>query len=506
MNGRTLKLELTNYTGAFMAALLFIQPLMDVLSYFMGVSGATLFTTVLRTVLLFAVCAYSFIIADRKQIQTLFYAVIAGFWLLHSLNCLRGGYVDFIGDLGEYLKLVQFPLWTLAFITFMRHRENLDMRIAGILTLNLGIILFVILLSYVVGNPVYTYDYPERGIEIGVRGWFAVSNAQSAIVAMLAPPALAWALRKERIWLFSLACIFSFGLLYFTGTRLTYYAAILIAIVFILLIVISRESYVFCIPLLVVLVLLFAFKWASPMDARQELTAGSYAVYEEKTDEIMGEDRDYEYRGGEIDPAIKEKIRRVYEEVYGVEGLHGVTLLSDLIERFGIERVMEQYEYSTAPEILYNNRVKKLTALELIWQDQDFLTKLLGFEYAESHFSDSAYDPENDFPALLYYYGYLGCALYVLFCAYFVVTLLLWLLKNLSDISDFATPELGATALMFALALGAAQFSGNVLRRPSVTVYMAVAAALIYMKLHPVRERKMFVRRQWHSVVQRKEY
>lgn len=85
-----------------------------------------------------------------------------------------------------------------------------------------------------------------------------------------------------------------------------------------------------------------------------------------------------------------------------------MTLLSDLIDEFGLEAVMEQYNYATDPQTLYNTRVKKLTAMEMVWQKQDFLTRILGFEYAQCHVGSHIYDPENDFPALLYYYGYLG--------------------------------------------------------------------------------------------------
>ena len=70
---------------------------------------------------------------------------------------------------------------------------------------------------------------------------------------------------------------------------------------------------------------------------------------------------------------------------------------------------------------MYNTRVKKLTAMEMVWQKQDFLTRILGFEYAQCHVGSHIYDPENDFPALLYYYGYLGVGLYGAFCLYFVL-------------------------------------------------------------------------------------
>lgn len=469
-----------------MAALLLIQPLLDVLSYFMQGAGATVITTGLRLLMLLAVCAYAFSISSKKHIHLTFYGIIAGFWVLHAINAWRIGYADPVGDAAEYLKLVQFPLWTLAFITFFHKREDLNQRVIGILAANFGIILLVIGLSFLAGKPVYTYDYPERDMQIGILGWFGVANAQSAIVAILISPLLLWALGKKKLLIFSASCLAGFGLLYFTGTRLTYYSAILAAAVFLGIILIERRQFLFCLPLLAVLVLLVACRGISPMAERQSRTAGSYAIFQEKADNIMGEDKDFVYREGQEFPEeIREKVRRVYEDVYGQPGLYGVPLLGDLIDRFGVEAVMEQYSYATNPETLYNSRTKKLTALRMVWQEQDFLTRLVGFEYSKATLGGNNYDAENDIPALLYYNGYLGAGMYLLFAAYFVLAALLALLRNLGDYRDFITGELVAAAMMFALALGSAQFSGQVLRKPNVTVYFSVAAALLYCYIYP---------------------
>ena len=96
--------------GEVMAALLAVQPLLDVLSYFMGQAEATWVTTALRTVLLFAVCLYGFAITENRRAYYLAYGVVGGFWVLHMLNSLRLGYQDPVGDAAEFLKLVQFPL------------------------------------------------------------------------------------------------------------------------------------------------------------------------------------------------------------------------------------------------------------------------------------------------------------------------------------------------------------------------------------------------------------
>ena len=422
--------------GEVMAALLAVQPLLDVLSYFMGQAEATWVTTALRTVLLFAVCLYGFAITENRRAYYLAYGVVGGFWVLHMLSCLRLGYQDPVGDAAEYLKLVPVlsPFVRIPFpLSPSFAARNLDYRVAGLLAVNVGLILLVIALSYAVGQPVYTYDYPERGVAIGILGWFGVANSQSSILTLLVPPLLLWGLRSQRLWQFCLCCLGGFGLLYFTGTRLTYYGAILIGCAFLALLLLRRQQLLFCVPLAVALVVLVACRGISPMAERQALTGDSYAIYQEKADAILGEDAGYTHQPGEeVPPELLEKITRVYTEVYDQPGIYGVTLLSDLIDEFGLEAVMEQYNYATDPQTLYNTRVKKLTAMEMVWQKQDFLTRILGFEYAQCHVGSHIYDPENDFPALLYYYGYLGVGLYGAFCLYFVLISLKGLVGELA--------------------------------------------------------------------------
>lgn len=501
MDTAKLKSKLSNNTGELAAALLIVQPLLDVLSYFMRQLGSTTVTTALRTALLFAVGLLGFWLSRRKKAYFIFFGVAGGFWLLHALNCLRLGYMDPVGDLAEYLKLVQFPLWTLCFLTFLREKPSLDLQAAGLLAANFAIILLVIALSFLTGRPEYTY----ANIQVGILGWFAVPTAQSAIVTMLSIGLLLWAFRTERLWIFSCGALVGFGLLYLTATRLTYYSAIIIAAGFLALILISGRQRLCCIPLCVALVLLVLAMNHSPMTLRRSIASESYEVYQAQTDRIMGSDKDFVYSGEPLEPALEQKLRRVYEEVYTQRDAAGQPLLGDLLERFGTERVMEAYNYSTQAKTLYHTRTKKLTVLRLTWDAQDMLTKILGFEYGNSVINGNTYDAENDFPALLCYYGWLGAGLYCCFAGGIVLLALAGALKNLRHLRQYATPELIAYSMMFALGFGAAQFSGNVMRRPSVTVYLSLAAAQIFYAACGESQGKLFARYERRPAVTMKK-
>ena len=505
-----LKTTLTRSAGECMAALLLVQPLLDVLSYFMQNLGMTALTTALRTVLLFAVSLYGFAISDRKRLYGLLWGVAGGFWLLHMLNCFRLGYQDPVGDAAEYLKLVQFPLWTAVFLTFFRQRPGLDLRASALLAGNFALILLVIGLSYLTGRPAYTYDLPARDFQKGLLGWFGVPNAQSAIVSMLAPGLLLWAWRTERLWVFSGACGLGLGLLYFTGTRLTYYSAVLVVLGFLVLLGLVvlgggdwKRILLFCAPLALMLVLVLAFRGQSVMAQRQALTADAYASYQAQTDRILGEG--WTYQGGEPSQEELEKITRVYEEIYTQKSVANTPLLGGLLERFGVQRVMEQYHYSTEASTLYNSRTKKLAVMALTWREQDWITRIFGFEYAKATINGVNYDPENDFPALPYFYGYLGAALYLGFTAYFLLAVLWGCVKNWRTLPGFLTVELGAYSMLYCLGLCSAQFSGQALRKPSVTVYLSLAAAQMYWLTRPNREGKLFAKYRRRSAVVMKQ-
>lgn len=150
---------------------------------------------------------------------------------------------------------------------------------------------------------------------------------------------------------------------------------------------------------------------------------------------------------------------------------------------------------------------------KLMWEEKDFLTRLLGFEYSDMIYGDTIYDLENDFPAVFYFCGYIGFGLYMVFLALFVV-MIFWafgqdvaaawraqkdkgrpkpvraLCAFGGGVQRFLTVEMGAVGMTFLLAAIAAQISGNVLRRPNVTAYFAIAAAyLCYLTVIQRRQR-----------------
>lgn len=506
---RSLRTSIQNRMPAVVLALLVIQPVMDVLSYFLGEMGSNALSTLLRFLMLAVVAFLGFFVSNKKRIYFLFYGAVAVFWVAHALNCRRIGYQSFVADTANFLRILNFPIFTLSFVTFFQQGKEIQKSIYLGFAINCGEVLLFTALPWLLGRPVYTYGV----LKVGVMGWFSVPNAQSAIVVLVVPLALLWTYRTKKYPLFLAAMALSFGLMFVTGTKFTFYSIFIIAGAFAFLFALNlkKKSLKYVLPLLMAMVLVFVFRHQSPMALRERMSAyaqGNYGVLVAESLENSGADADLirTIRNG-FDAASTseeqlEKIRRSLIGVYTDKEVYG-TLLKNFHDRFGVYNVMAAYNYTSEPSILSDTRVRKSTFAKLVWEEKDFATRLLGFEYSEMQMGGDNYDLENDFPAVYYFCGYLGFGLYLLFFGYLAFIILRAFFRDVAacvaqrkgkpgnpvvkgagsfwqGVQRFLTIEMGAVGMTFLLAIIAAQISGNVLRRPNVTVYFAAASACVY--------------------------
>lgn len=457
-----------------------IQPILDVFSYFLGEQGDNAISTALRFLLLAVVSACGFLLTHKKKQYLLFYGIAAVFWVLHVLNCLRVGYTSMFSDTSNYLRIISLPMYTLSFITFFNVGKNIRKSLILGFALNFILVVLFTALPWMLGTPKYTY----AGLSVGVMGWFGVANAQSAIVALLCPITILFAYRTEKYFVFLLSLVMTMGLLYLTGTKLTYYSILLICagLVVLFLINLKTKSAIYILPLVLAISLTVLFKSASPMERREQLSNTARGNYSQMINESLKANED---ASGEDDldipreKTIYEKLaeqRRSRLAVYADKELYG-KVYREINDRFGVYNVMDAYDYTVEPTTLSDSRQRKAYYAKMIWSEKDFLTKLVGIEYSDMLHMDSIYDLENDFPAIFYFCGYLGFAMYMVFFGYFGFLILrgIWRYRW-----KFLSLEIGTVGMTFILAMGAAQISGNVLRKPNVTIYCAVIMAYIY--------------------------
>lgn len=514
-----LKQKIENRLGALVLLLMAIQPAMDVLSYFLAEKlGSNAISTALRFLLLAVVALLGFVLSEKKHLYFVFYGVSGLFWILHAANCFRIGYRSPVSDAGNFLRMLNFPIFTLSMITFFQKGKEIQKSIYLGFAINLGEILLFTALPWALGQPIHTYGV----LEVGVLGWFSIPSAQSAIIVLVVPLALYWAYRSGKYPVFLLAATLAFGLMFLTGTKLTFYSIFIVAgaYCFLFAINLKKKSIQYILPLLLLLVLVVAFRNQSPMAVRERMTDYSQGNYDDLVQNSLkssgADDATLQSILDGIDPDSLtpeelEKVRRTLLGVYTDPDVYGAQFRG-LYDRFGVYNVMDAYGYTSKTSILSDTRVRKVTFAKLVWMEKDFATRIFGFEYSDMISGDEIYDLENDFPAIFYFCGYLGFVLYLSFFLYFAFLILRAFVRDVTDCSAerqgkpgnfvlkglgslwqgvcrYLTLEMGAVGMTFLLGLIAAQISGNVLRRPNVTVYFAAVSACIY-QLTVIRRRK----------------
>ena len=213
---------LRRHLPAIMLLLFVVQPVMDVLSF--GLTQCGVSNTVslcLRFLVLFGTGALGFALSRHKKVYLALGGIVLIFAVLHGWACITagdGGWQNPVYDLTNYMRVVQIPLFTLCFITFLRETgEGGYQTVERGFVINFGLIVLVEILSTVTGTDPHTYANKQ----IGVLGWFATTNAQSAILCAIVPVVVMQGIRKKKMCYLFASTIVGFGVLYLFATRLS---------------------------------------------------------------------------------------------------------------------------------------------------------------------------------------------------------------------------------------------------------------------------------------------
>ena len=488
------KRKLTDIVPELVFVLLLIQPVLDIISHWATEWEITLYTTAFRFLMFAGILFYSFLISEKKRIYILFGGVIGLYWILHVAACFlsEGGYQSPFSDLNNLLRTMQLPLFTLSFITFFKKSDLVPKKVQCAFFINMVIMIHSIIFSYMTGTQVYMYVDAQKGL----MGWATVHNAQSAILTFVIPLLLLFVYQKKNKGLFYAACAVCFGILFFTGTKVDYFAIFIIApaVMIFLFIQGERNPFYYITLLCVTAMCLVCYNSSIVRDIREDhsLAMGYKQDYvnhlinatekEDENGEVLGTKLPKDLDKESFD-ALDERMKLMIREVYDL-------YLYPMVDTFGFERVLEKYDYSLSVSNLTAVRQQNRFFAQLAWEDSDFFTRCFGYEYStliaqytleddegELHELETIYDLENDFPSVFYYSGYIGFAIYMLFIGYFAALIIVGLLTRGKKLINLETAMVGVT---FALAVGSAQFSGNVLRRPNASIYVSVILAYIY--------------------------
>lgn len=468
--------RLTDVLPSLTAGLLALQPFLDALSYWQTkLQWTNAVTLALRLGILLLCGVLGLLLSSKKWV----YALFGGLLLLltggHVLACLQTGYEGPLEDLTNLLHIYTLPLLTLCFSTFLRQNRRTLEGIKLGAVLSLGGILLVMLLATVTGTDPHTYSNEGTG----VLGWFLWTNTQSAVLSMLLPLALAWALGKfgKRILPVVLVALAGECALFLLAPRLAYAALVGVGLGTALCLILGdRSRWKQALALLLCTLLFVGLYPLSPMAKRRREAAAQAQINAAHAQE----------RAEDAEGTPEERLLHLY---LGYEYQYGT------IQRFGAERVMAAYDYTDDPAVLSDQRLRKRTFCRLLMEDAPLLGHIFGLEVGDMRvpmvvsddFGKTWYqgyqvnDVENDFLGIYYLLGWTGLLLWLAGIGYILLRALLALIRRPRETF---TPDWTGFVLAAGVALIHTIFTASLLRRNNGGIYFApVLAGLLYLSL-----------------------
>ena len=490
------KTWLSSHTPQITAGLFLIQPVMDVLSYWLQEWGVSnLPTLLLRFGVLGLTMLFGFILSERKRVYYIAAAVIAFIGLGHVGACLQVGYTAPISDLTNYIRVVQMPITVLCLITFLRQDdrsfEGMQLGLTGALFLTLA----VEIISVITGTDPGTYTDGT-----GIIGWFHNTNSQSSNLCVLVPISLAWQLsRKKRNWiLFWITAVLGCFSMYFFATRLAYLGIAVVTAGMALSILLARRSdWKVALGFLALFALFALLMPRSPMMIHLNATSGKQDERQGYINEQLGENL------SEVQTLIQKAPNKpkpthttpgTTEETEAPEEESGLTesererliqeltpvyqhYVKDFVQIFGTEKTIEMFNYTINVREFASVREKKLLFAQMLMEDSPLSARFFGINLARFSVGNNIYDVENDLHGIYYLYGGVGLAAYLLFLAYFVYLIIWALCKNAKR---YFTVEAASYGIAFLLCMAHVYNTAGVLRRPNASIYLSAILAGIY--------------------------
>ena len=438
--------QYTEQISVWFSILILAQPMLDVLSYWLGQIGRGEWLSLgLRMLLLAGTLVIAFLLSERKTAYWLLLIVLAAFWGCHALICMRIGYQSPVSDFVNYARVAQIPLLTFCLITFLRCLQEPFRLLERLLTWSLYFIFAVTVIAALSGTTVYSYTKWN----VGYSGWFALPNCQSAIYGVLTVFSVFAALDRSDWLRAGIRCLVGFSLLYFLGTRLAYAEIFLIAVsVPISMLLAHRFDWRAAVLILVLALLFGVFYSKSPMTVNRRL-------YQESVDEQQ---------------------QTADNSALSTDALYE-KYMSAMVDRFGIDAVKEVYHNTRDISVIGDVRLYKINYCKMVMSELPAESKWFGFELAETWHQGSIFDVENDYHGVYFLYGMVGLGLLIGFLLFFAGKALIGLFHN--DL-DSGRMWLFSSSLASVILIVNAGFSASVLRRPNASFYLSLTLAVVW--------------------------
>ena len=459
----------------WLTLLIALQPLLDALAFWTQNERGTA-AGAIRLIIMLVLPIVLLIKLKGKRRMRLFLALAAvgAICVMHVINGLRVGNYMLATDVAYMVRVAQMPVLAICFIFCMDNDSKLRQAERGMLTAA-AIELAKLLISVLTGTANSTY-----ADGVGLSGWVIDSNrcAMSIIISVLAMFSAFYMLKGRKLVITLGVLLAVFAVLLANGTKSCYLTLFIICVCGIIMLVmrffagdretVKRDAIVAAALVLLCVVGIRVYD-VTPRVVEDSRLAVAYINHDEFIRSNAPDmDDDKMSKPGQSG----DKASRSY-----VEWMYSQFVPADVIDRFGIERVIEAYGATEDVKTLMDTRLIKRSYAKLVWESSDTLTKLFGFQISEMSTGEVTYDLENDWHAIFYYYGYVGFAAYAGFLLYILIMILRHAILDFRGTVSIRNMSL---TVMFAVELGLAQFSGAILRRPNVSIYLALTAAMLY--------------------------
>lgn len=449
-----------------------VQPLLDMVYYFQYKHNMTPTTWLIRIIILaIVVCILFFKSKDKKKIIILNLPFIL-FYIFHILNLYRIGTLQFISDSKYFLFVFELPVLTTLFIEYLKDNKEQIKKIKQGFFYSFLIISISIIISTITHTAQCTYELNDMCV--GILGWFYPSDTVFLIICALAPWAMYYVLKKG-IYSFSIIYVLAFLILYTNGSKscyLTLVASLILMLynMFTSKDVIYKKSKI-SITALILLLSLSCYSKSFTYyrgNVAEEINNNNEIAVTESFQNIIGQDQDGNKTAINTKETNSDIILKVLESSY---------IYKDLIDIHGYHKVLNALDKDITPELLSNNRYRKVLNAKIEYNNSDTITKLLGFGY--SKVAVNSLDLENDLTAIFYFYGYIGFILYIIYLIYFIILLLKTFINNHKIIFD---SELVTLAFLLFLTVLGGEYTGAFLRKANSNIFLVFYLCMIYFK------------------------
>ncbi|MBQ7895214.1 MAG: O-antigen ligase family protein, partial [Oscillospiraceae bacterium] len=376
----------------FLFLLLAAQPVLDAIAYWLQSDDGTIAGKIRLAIMVIVPVVLLFRL-EKKKSFIISMAVMGIYSVLHILNGFRVGYIDLYYDVAYLVRVLYMPVMAICLVHLVNSENRKQQLVKGVITAA-ALSLAFLAIAIITGTDNVTY---AEGM--GISGWVIDDNrcANSIILVSLTCFAVFFGIKSDKTYVNVLVPFLCQVVLIMNGTKACYLGLMCILLGYMVFLLLEKpilkkkikKTAVIALGVLLVLSVVIY-----PITPRAKAAADRATVPNAKWGEIEAAAGALGYDITKMTPEERfnnSEVKAVFAHYYPTY----MGAIPDLFDRFGMDAVLLHFNMSTDVARLIDTREIKLCYSALIWDQCDFLTKLVGFEVTEIG-TEGFRDLEND--------------------------------------------------------------------------------------------------------------